>query len=298
MTKLNTRPLRFLSCFLFIFTMLALATPQKLFGQLKEPEVRTVDDPISPYEQGFRTRFGISGLLNNFGFGVNFIYSRAMAPFTELTLTAGITGVRDASSQKFINYFTGRKVSPNRYKRALAFPIMVGIERRIFPHKLADNFRLFVSADAGPAFTFTYPYVEESFDNGYRDTRIICQTNISTNQKACTGQRFIEKVNNFFEGWSEGNWHLGMAGNLTIGVDLGTSFENQITFEIGYFFFYFPDGLQLMEPYKNTGFTVIDSQTEDGVKRTLERSTGQESFFEKQSYFGSPQIKFTYSWWW
>ncbi len=289
MNKLNFILPRFVPALLLCLAILFYSNPSKVHAQLKEPPVRAIDEPISPFGQGFRDRLGVSVVLNNFGFGVTGIYARAVGPFTEITFTAGITGLRDASAQEFIFYRTGRKVVPNKYKRALAFPLMAGIERRIFPYAIADNFRFFISADAGPAFAFTYPYLQDINDNGYRDRALL----VNDSGQTVTAQ-FTEEINDFFSGWGEGDWHLGFAGDLTIGVDLGSDFSSQATFEIGYFFYYFPEGLQLMEPFRKTGFVQVQ-ELPNGLDVFL--TTGQEPFFDEQSYFGTPVIKFTYSWW-
>lgn len=291
MNKLNLRPLRFIPVFLLLCSALFLLNENKAVAQLTEPPVRAVDEPVTPFGQGLRNRIGVGFRLNNFGFGVSGIYSRAVAPFTEITFTAAITGIRDASSQEFIYYFTGRKVVPNRYKRGIGFPLMIGIERRLFPYAIADNFRFFISADAGPSIAFTYPYFNDENNNGYRDTFQRC---LITQQGDFCNLGFDERINDFFTGWSEGDWHFGFAGDVSIGVDLGSDIGGgQATFEIGYFFYYYPDGLQLMEPFKKTGYEVIGQQ--NNVEIRVDR--GQEAFYKKQSFFGSPQIKFTYSWW-
>lgn len=291
MNNLNFKPFRSIPVFFLVLLGMFFLNQRKAFAQLKEPTVRAVDLPETPYGHGLRNRLGLGFRLNNFGFGISGIYSRAIAPFTEITFSAAVTGVRSASTQEFIYYFTGRKVVPNLYKRALGFPLMIGIEQRLFPYAISDNFRLFISADAGPAFTFTYPYFNDGNDNGYRDTFQRC---IVTQQGDFCTLGFEEKVNDFFTGWGEGDWHMGFAGDLSLGVDLGSHFGGgQATFEIGYYFYYYPDGIQLMEPFKKTRYELF---RQDGNTKIL-IDQGQQTFYKEQTYFGSPQIKFTYSWW-
>ncbi len=292
MNKPNFKLLRFPAALLLAFTVLFNFNLPRAAAQLEEPPVRAVDEPETPFGQGFRNRLGASFVLNNFGFGINGIYARAVGPFTEITFTAAITGISDVSAQEFIFFRTGRRVVPNKFKRALGFPLMIGIEQRIFPRSLADNFRLFISADGGAAFAFTYPYFDDENNNGYRDTFRLCRNTIAG--RLCNLD-FFNDVNDFFSGWGEGDWHMGFAGGLSLGVDLGSDFNSQATFEIGYFFYYFPDGLQIMEPFRRERFI----ETEQGCPQGFECfvSEGQEPFFDEQNYFGSPVIKFTYSWW-
>lgn len=280
-----------MAAFLLIFSCLFLLNQKKSAAQLKEPSVRSVSKPETPFGHGQRSRIGVSFQLNNFGFGVSGLYSRVIAPFTELTFKASITGIRSTSSQDFIYYLTGKKVSPNRYKRAFGFPLMAGVKQRLFPHAIADNFRLFISADAGPSFAFTYPYFDDENNNGYRDTFKRC---VTTQQGEFCSLGFEERINDFFTGWSHGDWHLGLAGDLSIGADIGrVGSSGQATFKIGYFFYYYPNGLQIMAPFKKTGYELFDER--NNTKIYIDK--GQQPFFDKQSYFGSPQIMFTYSWW-
>ncbi len=269
-----------LTSVLFMVGLLCLHKPMA-HAQLSEPEVREIDNPRTPLGEGFNNRIGGSLIITNFGVGVSGTYARAIGPFTEFTISAGITGILDPSSQEFLNRFTGRRVVPNKYKRALGFPITVGIKQRVFPYAIADNFRFYISASGGPAFAFTYPYFEDVDDNGYRTTRLV-----ELPGGRGVSEIFVEDINGFFTGWSEGEGHWGAAGDISIGVDFGDNFKRQTSFEIGYFFYYYPEGLQIMEPFRSTEFN------DRGI------SVGQEPFFDAQKYFGTPQIKFTYSGWW
>lgn len=249
------------------------------YGQLREPDVREADNPITPVEEGYHNRIGGSAFLNNFGFGVSGVYAHSLDRFTELTFTLGITGIRDVSEQSFQDFFTGRRVIPNKYNRALGFPLMIGIKRRVFPRQIADNFRFYVLAAGGPAMAFVYPYINDTDGNGYRSTEI---------RENIFGQLvrvFTEDKNGFFGGWGDGYTRFGVAGKVAVGVDLGRNFERQSSLEIGFFFYYFNEGLQIMAPRR----AVYDNQGQ---------FVRAEDAYDKQSFFGTPQLKFTYSGWW
>src|SRR5699024_3331208 len=149
----------------------------------------------------------------------------------------GITGIRDVSEQTFQSFFTGNRTIPNKYKRAFGFPFLFGLQHRIFPRAITDNFRLFVGAGLGPAMAFTYPYLDDADENGFRTIRIDPQTGRI---------RGAERLNDFFTGWRDGSTHWGFSGELTIGADLGSSFDHRAKIEFGYFFYYFSEGLQIM----------------------------------------------------
>jgi hypothetical protein len=262
---------------LLIVLFLSLAG-STAFAQLEEPEVVELTEPKTPLSEGFHNSYGIDLMINNFGFGIGGTYGRVIAPYTELTLRTGITGIRDVSEQNFQSFLTGQQIIPNKFKRAFGFPLMLGLKQRVFARQVEDNLRFFVSAAGGPAMAFTYPYLQDLDDNGFRTFQV-------------TQNGFLlprENVNDFFTGWKDGESHWGYSGAIKIGVDIGREFNSRTTVEFGYFFYYFQDGLQIMEPYRPTeygedGFPVRDSR---------------ESFYDAQKYFGTPQIKFTFGGMW
>jgi len=265
------------STLLVVLLVAALQLPA--FGQLKEPAVREADNPRTPVEEGYKSRIGGSFFLNNFGFGINGVYARALDRFTELTISIGASGIRDVSEQSFQNFFSGRRVIPDKYNRALGFPLMIGVKRRVFPRQIADNFRFYVDASGGPAVAFVYPYIDDEDGNGYRSTEIV---------EDVFGRLirvYTEEKNSFFGGWGDGYLRWGAAGKLAVGVDLGRNFKRQTSLEIGFFFYYFNEGIQIMNPqrpvYDNQGQWVEDLPA-----------------YDKQSFFATPQLKFTYSGWW
>ena len=262
----------------FVLALVLFCQPVQ--AQLTEPDVRSIEDPKTPLDEGFDNRIGGGIYVNNFGFGIGGTYSHALSPYSELTFSAGITGIRDVSEQSFQDFFTGQRIVPNKYNRALGVPVMVGFKKRVFPREIADNFRFFVAASGGPALGIVTPYINDSDQNGYRSFRIV-QTQFGRQVKI-----YSEKKEGFFSGLGDASTQWGTAGEIKVGVDLGKNFKQQSTLEIGYFFYYFSQGIQIMEPFRATGVN-------DGGF-----STGQEPFFDDQKFFGTPQIKFTFSGWW
>lgn len=271
----------------FLAVLVLAAGVQLSEAQLQEPDVREVDQPRTPFGEGFRNSLSFNVLLNNFGFGIGGEYSKVVGPYTELTFRTGITGIRDVSEQNFQDFFTGQRIIPNKYKRGLGFPFLVGIERRLFAEEISDNFRFLVSGAAGPALAFTYPYVDDNNGDGFR-TRVL-QT-LSTGQQVAVP---AEGINDFFTGWSEGETDWGFNGELKIGVSLGENFSKRTKIEFGYFFYYFKDGLEIMEP--NQPATNEQGQViygPDGFP------VGSEPFFPPQKYFGTPQFTITFGGMW
>ncbi|HET6528974.1 MAG TPA: hypothetical protein VFG39_09525 [Balneolaceae bacterium] len=270
---------------LFILSIALLAwggINNTIYAQLVEPDVIQLPEPKTPPSEGFYNSFSAGVVLNNFGFGIDVNYSRVIAPLTQITFQTGITGIRDVSELTFQNFFTGQKIVPNKYKRAFGFPFLFGLKHRIFARQIDDNFRLFVGAAAGPAVAFVYPYVRDGDENGFRTFRV-------------DPRGFLypaESVNDFFSGWSEGDWEWGFNGEIKIGIDFGTSFASQTTVEFGYFFYYFKQGLQIMEPYQPYGYDQLGNPIE------VNESGNPKTFYEAQKYFGTPVIKLSFGGMW
>ena len=263
--------------FTFLAAGLLLITDvQEANAQLKEPEVIDNPDSVTPYGQGFKNRWGVDILINNFGFGLTGNYARLVGPYTEITFKAGITGLRDVSEQNFQDFFTGRQVIPNKFNRAFAFPILIGFKKRLFADYISDNLRFFASTSAGPAMAFVYPYLDDRDGNGFRTL-------------ARTPEGFVvptEPLNDFFTGWSDGFTTWGGAGEIKLGVDLGTKFKSQTTIEFGYFFYYFAGGIQILEPNKPARDALGNPIFDDtGIVETSE-----DPGFAARKFFGTPQI--------
>lgn len=272
----NTMSKKIYSILISVLWLTVLAVPAA--AQIEEPEVIGLPDPKTPLSEGYHNGIGFDLVLNNFGFGIGGTYSRVVGPYTELTFRTGITGLRDASEQNFQSFLTGQQIVPNKYKRALGFPFLIGVKQRLFAKQIDDNLRFFVSGAAGPAMAFTFPYVRDSNENGFRDFQVTPQGFLEP----------VERVNDFFSGWGDGESHWGYSGAIKVGVDLGSKFKTRTTIEFGYFFYYFSDGLQVMEPYKPFGY---DSE---GAPIQFNENGERNPFFDAQKYFGTPQIKFTF----
>lgn len=279
-----------------IFTFVLLfAFQSTLFAQIQEPEVIKPQRDLTVLSDEYGSGFGIGVNMNNFGFGIAGEYRKVVGPQSELMFKLGITGLRDESEQTFTDYFFGQQIVPNKFQRGMAFPLMAGFRQRIFPEVIQENYRFFVSASAGPVVAFTYPYFDDANGNGYRETgneyEIFEQD----------GDLFIryaqaERVNDIFSGMGDGDWHWGGAGEFKIGVDIGRNFSRLNSIEFGYYFYYFTDGIQMMQPNQ----PVIQRQTGPNQSPYVWEN-GQlvvEEFFEPQKFFGTPQITFTFGWLW
>lgn len=264
---------------ILVALVLALFSVPEATAQLQEPEVIDVEQPRTLYGEGLRSGLAVNAVVNNFGIGMLGQYSRVVSPFTELTLTAGITGIRDVREQSFQNFFTGRRTVPNKYNRALGFPIMVGVKQRMFARHIADNFRVFISTAAGPAMSFVYPYFNDIDDNGLRNV-----------VELPNGVRQAEPLYDFFTGWDQGETKWGLSAEFKIGIDFGDNFSNLTRVEFGYFFYYFDQGIQMMEPHRGGIMRAFDAQGEP--------IPFNQTFYDAQKFFGTPQITITFGTMW
>lgn len=255
------------------------ATVVAVQSQIVEPELERTTRDISTLGDNYSRGFGVNVVMNNFGFGVGGEFRQVIGPQMEFSASLRMTGLRDASEQTFTDFFFGQQVIPNKYQRAFAFPLILGLRQRIFASAIQDNFRFFVSAGMGPAAAFSYPYFEDINENGYREQF----------------QTYFEPVNDVFKGLNDGEWHRGVAGEFKISLDMGSNFARMNSIEFGYYFYYFPNSIQIMMPWqpKLRSFVppgespfIIDEQGELDL----------EPFFEPQKFFGSPQITFTFGW--
>lgn len=258
--------------FIFLLGGLLFATADILNAQIQEPDVLEIPRNSSTLQEEYKTGLGLGIFMNNFGFGVGGEFRRVLAPQMEGTFSIRITGLRDVSEQTFTDFFFGQQVIPNKYQRAFAFPALFGLRQRLFADKIQNEYRFFVSASAGPVAAFSYPYFDDSNNNGYREQ--------FTNN--------FEQVNDIFTGWKDGDWHLGGTGEVKIGFDIGSNFSRLSSIEFGYYFYYFPDGIQIMMP-NQPSFTE-DGQFQIGPDGNLVL----EPFFDKQKFFGTPQITFVF----
>ncbi len=264
---------------------------QNAFAQVVEPDVLITPRNASVIQDEYGTAFGFNILMNNFGFGAGSEFRAVVARQTELTASLRITALRDASEQTFTDFFFGQQIVPNKYQRAFAFPLMLGIRQRIFANAIQEDYRFFLSASIGPAASFSYPYFDDADNFGYRFTG---------NELIIVGDELFRlqptQVNDMFTGFSSGEWQLGGAGEFKIGLDIGSNFARLSSIEFGYFFYYFPDGIQLMMP--NQPVFRTDLNRNNIVQTDQNGEILFESFFEPQSFFGSPQITFTFGWFW
>ncbi|MDI6400606.1 hypothetical protein QLX67_01270 [Balneolaceae bacterium ANBcel3] len=254
-------------CYIILMALLGAVSAWPATAQERiEPELAPVEAPMSPLDHDIRNGIAFRIHLNNFGFGLGAEYRRVLARNTKGIFEFQISGLRDEREQSFQSYW-GYSISPNKYNRVLVFPVLLGVQQRFLGSYLSDNFRFFVQASGGIAPAFVYPYFDhDMFGYGFRLTEI--------------------ELYDPLQGWGDGSFQMGTTGHISIGANVGGDFGRIQSIRLGYKFFYYPSGIQVMEPLEpGPGFNVNlppDMQPEDGLVPA----------YGKQSFFGTPHITF------
>lgn len=274
---------------IYILALIALSmllAPVKLMAQPGiEPEIRGVDSFRTPLDENLRRGAAFNIVLNNFGFGIGGEYRLVVSPLSEIYAELQMTALRDVTEQNY--QFFGQQIIPNKRNRILSFPFNVGFKHRLFPQPISDNFRLFVGGQIGPTAAFVYPYytaanilyvMEDDLLSGAPLEDILQSGRVEAN----IGQF----VNDVFQGWGDGEWTFGTAGQLALGVDFGERFKSVTTLKIGFTFSYFEKGIQVMDPLNALG--IIPTPQFDSDVYVLQVGT------PRQKFFGSPFITLSF----
>lgn len=264
----------------FLLLILILSI-NNAYAQYGEPEIQSIESPKNLFDEGYKTGFGFSFNLNDFGFGAGTQFRKGLGSYTEATFNFKIAGLRDPSEQTYIDYFFGGRTIPSKYKRVITFPVTVGLKRRVFARQISDNFRVHTAMSIGPTLALTTPYFDDFTENGFRES--------DTRQFSV-----FEPVLDIFQGLKDAETQWGWTGDLALGIDFGDNFARLQTFQVGYSFYYFKEGIQILEPFKpvrtETG-AYIDTNG-DFIADEFERAN------DPNKYLGSAQITFIFGWMW
>jgi len=255
----------------FVFALVVVCSlTSTIFAQIRdriEPPELPPARAKTAFQEGLRTgaliRFGVT----DNGMGVGGEYRKITNRFTELVLSAEIGSVRDSREQLFNSYYFGQ-IAPNKYKRVMSVPIMIGWRQRMFADTFDDNFRLNIVGMAGSSFAMIYPYFDDINENGIHDQN--------------------EIYYDIFRGLDQMETKLGTSGKIAVGIDFGEKFKRISTFEFGYHFQYFSGGIQVMQP----NAYEIKMNTSGGYELAIGPG------LSKQSFFGTPVISLSFGRFW
>ncbi|MCG8374366.1 MAG: hypothetical protein MI700_12565 [Balneolales bacterium] len=270
-----------------VASLIVLLNVHSVTAQYGEPALQTIEQPLNLFDEGYKTGVGFSFGLNDFGFGAGVQFRKGLSPYTEGILSFEIAGLRDPSEQTFIDYTFGNRTIASKYQRVIALPLSVGLKRRIFAPYISDNFRLHTSMSLGPTMAVVLPYFDDINGNNYREV-----FEFITIGEA--GGYYTEPVYDIFQGWDQATTEFGWNGEIVFGVDFGENFARLQSFQFGYSFYYFQNGIQIMEPQqplRDINGLILDANA-DGLADFYERTN------DDVNYFGSAQITFIIGWMW
>lgn len=234
-------PLRLI---IFSIFLVMASFPGHIYAQdYIEPDILPSDESKSPADFGLYNGATFNLMVTNNGFAVGGQYRRVVSRFSEVVFEAQISALKDSREQAFFSIW-GQQIIPNKYNRVLTFPVLGGLRQRLFADYISDNFRIFIQASAGPALTFVYPY--------FNDVLFSTQNFPSAGENADNlplGVRINDiQINDVFQGWADGEWILGGTAKTSLSIDFGNSFRSLTSVEFGVQMFYYPDGIQVLEP--------------------------------------------------
>ncbi|HAC16703.1 MAG TPA: hypothetical protein DCE78_12285 [Bacteroidetes bacterium] len=255
-----------------------------------EPEVREMNLVRSPLDDGLHNALSFGLTLNNFGFGLGTEYRRVISPMSEFIMDFQISALRDITEQNY--QFFGQQIIPNKRNRIMSFPLIAGFKQRLFAESISDNFRLYVSGMGGGTAAYVYPYYQtrDVFYVMLDDAEQFSNGDLSVQQYGPVEANTGQISNDMFQGWGDGEWKFGAAGQLGVGVDFGENFKSLTSVKVGFTFQYYPEGIQVMDPLRVLGYFPGNETYAD----TYVVADGT----PKQKFFGSPYITLVFGRMW
>jgi hypothetical protein len=173
-----------------------------------------------------RNAWGLDILVSNDGFGLGTFYRRE---FTEDLFGFAMLSISESKDDREFEqydpyyYYNGRTYVPGKLNRFLVMPLTLGIQRRLFREDIADNFRPFINAGAGPTMILSAPFAELS--------------------KSPTGLIQVNQIE-FFKSLGRGQAHYTLSAFIGAGANFGSEKSNVFGVNFRYYFTYLlGDGL-------------------------------------------------------
>jgi len=136
-------------------------------GRIVFRDPKSGDDAVLGDEQlqPRRHAYGLNLMVGNDGFGLGMFYqlnfSEVFSAFADMTFSEA----RDVRQIDFYDYWTGAQYSPNKINRVFRLPLFGGGQYRLFRDEIADNFRPYLQAGAGPVLLYITPAEKEFFSS-------------------------------------------------------------------------------------------------------------------------------------
>ncbi|MCS6999391.1 MAG: hypothetical protein RML15_00605 [Bacteroidota bacterium] len=115
------------------------------------------------------TMWGLQILFSQSGFGGGAFIQHSLSDVLSVFADLGISGARKSSEIETIyDPVTGRFLVPGKVNWLFIFPLMIGVQHRLFTESLSETMRPFISGGVGPTLIVATPYQYEFFQSwGY-----------------------------------------------------------------------------------------------------------------------------------
>jgi hypothetical protein len=104
--------------------------------------------------------WGIDVLVSMDGFGAGVFFRRELDDDLSGFLSFSISESKDEREMEMIDPYYGVAYTPGKLNRFLVFPLMAGIQYRLFRDDIVDTFRPYVNCAVGPSMIYMAPFVE------------------------------------------------------------------------------------------------------------------------------------------
>jgi hypothetical protein len=106
--------------------------------------------------------WGVGLMISTNGFGMGTFYRHEYSDDVSGFIDLSVSEAKDDDEREYVDYY-GQTYIPGKINRFLVLPLFVGIEKRLFKDDIMDNFRPYITAAAGPAMIYVFPYNDEYF---------------------------------------------------------------------------------------------------------------------------------------
>ena len=117
--------------------------------------------PDSPHTSPLNS-MGVGLMISTNGFGMGTFFRHEYSDDFSGFIDFSVSEAKDDDEREYVDYY-GQTYIPGKVNRFLVLPLFVGVEKRLFKDDIMDNFRPYISAAAGPAMIYVFPYNEEYF---------------------------------------------------------------------------------------------------------------------------------------
>ena len=205
------------------------------------------EDPDA--QPSFRNVWGLDILVSNDGFGLGTFYRREFNEDVSGFATFSISESKDEREFEQFDPYYQVSYTPGKLQRFLVMPLMFGVQYRLFREEIADNFRPFVNAGAGPALIMSAPFTTFTYSSD--------------------GTPQPSQVE-FFKSLGRAQAHYTAAAFIGIGANFGTEKTNVFGVNFRYYFTYlFGDGLPSLYTMNTDGRVAATKKDFGGFFITL-----------------------------